>query len=311
MIIGITGCAGFIGSNLVRKLTQKNRVIGIDDLSGGYKKNLQIKKNFIFIKGDICKENYLKKFFSYDLDIVIHLAASSGFNYTSVLTPEKDLSINTLSTIKLLKYSIKFKVKKFINASSSCVYGNKKTSINENSEIDLETPYAISKFASENYCHFFSKNNLKVINLRIFNTYGMYERPKKFSNVICKFFELALKNKNLTVMGGKKSERCFLNVHDFTLAIEKLLYLNDYQYINLNLGNDEYTKIYDLAEKINKITGNSQKIICAPLRNWDGILIRRPNLKKIKSVIDWKPTIDIEDGLYEYYDWYKKDYKKK
>ena len=128
---------------------------------------------------------------------------------------------------------------------------------------------------------------------------------------ICKFFELAIKKKSLIVMGGKKSERCFLNVHDFTLAIEKLLNLSDYKYIDLNLGNDQYTKIYDLAKKINKITGNNKKIISAPLRNWDGILIRRPNIKKIKSLIDWKPTIDIEDGLYEYYDWYKKTYKKK
>ena len=310
MVIGITGCAGFIGSNLIRKLNKKIKIIGIDDFSGGYRKNLPNEKNFIFIRGDISKEKYLQKFFSYKPNIIIHFAAFSGFNNTSVLAPEKDLLVNTYATIKLLKFAVKFKIKKFINASSSCVYGNKNTFISENSNIDLETPYAISKFSSENYCRFFSKYNIKIINLRIFNTYGIYERPKRFSNVICKFFELAFQNKDLIVMGGKKSERCFLNIHDFTTAIEKILLLNNYKFINLNLGNDEPTKIYDLAKKINEITGNKKKIICTSLRDWDGILIRRPNLKKLKNLIDWKPTVNIEDGLYEYYNWYKKNYKK-
>ena len=121
----ITGAAGFVGSNLCNYFSANGHtVICVDNLSGGYKKNLHLNKNIIFIKGSCADTKTLDKAFKLKPNIVFHLAARKGFNYSSVLNPIEDLKINTVSTLKVLEYSVKFKINKFIYTSSSCVYGN-------------------------------------------------------------------------------------------------------------------------------------------------------------------------------------------
>jgi len=304
----VTGGAGFIGSNLCKSLLKKRlKVICIDDLSGGYKENLPKNKNFTFLKGSCLNTKILKKAFDYEPDIVFHLAARKGFNITSVLSPLNDLKINTLSTLKLLDFSANHNVKKFMFASSSCVYGNNKNKNDENSKINLDTPYAISKFTSEEYCRFYQNyKNLNITIFRIFNTYGPGERTKKHSNVICKFFENTVKNKPIKITGNNTS-RSYLYIDDLIEAFQLVIDTNKFNNVCLNVGYEKDINIEYLAKLVKECSRSDSRIINKPLRKWDKVKKRSVNINKIKNLSKWKPKINIRDGINKYYIWFKKN----
>ncbi len=302
----ITGGAGFIGSNLTNYfINSGHQVICIDNLSGGYEKNLKINKKLIFIKGSCSDNKILKLAFKYNPTIILHLAARKGFNYTSVLNPIEDLKNNSISTLKLLEFSVKKNVKKFIFTSSSCVYGNVNKTCNENTKITLDTPYAISKFTSEEYCRFYQKfHNLNIIIFRLFNTYGPGEKIKKYSNVICKFYDQSIKNETIKIT-GINSTRSFLYIDDLIDVFKISVYKDILNNKCFNVGNEEDIYIQDLAKLIKTITKSNSLIKQSNLRSWDTVINRSTSIKKISNLSGWSPSINIEYGLKKYYNWFK------
>jgi len=189
----VTGGAGAIGGNLVRRLSALNakKVIILDNLSSSYEWNIPKEENIQFIHGDILDEEKLKWAFKSRPGIVYHLAAHFA-NQNSVDNPEKDLMVNGMGILKVLQYAHLVGVERFIYASSGCgIYGlDSKMPFQEHDiSIKLYTPYQVTKMLGELYTnYFYNLYGLPIVNARFFNSYGPGEVPGKYRNVIPNFF---------------------------------------------------------------------------------------------------------------------------
>jgi nucleoside-diphosphate-sugar epimerase len=301
----ITGGAGAIGSNLSRSLSLHNQVVVIDDLSSGHRINLESTPSVDFIEGDILDNNVLEAGFSFSPDLVFHLAANFA-NQNSVDHPRKDLSVNGTGTLMILEKMVSHKVKKFIYASSSCVYGHQKVAMKEDTIGELYTPYAITKLLGEHYTRFFSTHyDLNTTILRFFNSYGPGELPGEYRNVIPNFLALSNKGESLVITGDGTESRTFTYVDDVVSAIIKSSEIPKAEGEILNISNEIETSIFELAQMINMITGNKSEIKFAPRRSWDNLLRRKPSLHKVERILNWRATTSLQTGLEKYYQWIK------
>jgi len=227
----ITGCAGFIGSNLTEFFLKKGaKVIGLDNLSTGFKENLDdslsfaAKENknidFKFIDGDIRDYNQCLKS-TKGIDIILHQAAL-GSVQRSIDKPLDSNSANIDGTLNLLKASMENKVKRFIYASSSSVYGDsEKLPKDESMPPNPKSIYAVTKLTAEYYCRlFYSLYGLKTISLRYFNVFGKRQNPDSiYSAVIPIFLKKVANNEQPTIYGDGNQSR------DFTY-IDNVIYAN-------------------------------------------------------------------------------------
>ena len=196
MNILVTGAAGFIGFHTCLYLLTKHKVFGLDNLNNYYDVNLKksrlkiLKKNkdFEFLKTDIQNKNLHNKFKKIKLDIIINLAAQAGVRH-SLKDPFSYIDSNILGQINLLEFAKKIKIKKFIYASSSSVYGgNEKMPFSVKHRVDKPISlYAASKksteLLAECYSHLFK---IKCIGLRFFTVYGPWGRPDMATFVFTK-----------------------------------------------------------------------------------------------------------------------------
>jgi len=303
----VTGGAGAIGSNFVKRLLDKNqKIIVIDDLSSGFISNLPAKsKKYEFIKGDICDDSTLKKAFSTEIDCVYHLAANFA-NQNSIDNPQKDLHTNGLGIVKLLQYAIEKKVEKFLYASSSCIYKPNNVRFTEDMALELETPYEITKLLGEHYVSFFCKYyGLQSTIVRYFNSYGVGEYPGKYRNVIPNFIWRAINGKSLIITGTGKETRSFTYVNDIVegtiLAMDKCV--NNISIYNI--GNENDISIMDLAIRINKLCGNKAGIELKDRRDWDKTLSRSCSIESAKTGLGFYPKINLDEGLALTLKWFK------
>lgn len=307
----ITGGAGAIGSNLAKKLANDcQKLIILDDLSSGYLINIPKSDKIIFIKDSLLNEKALERAFSYNVDIVFHLAAHFA-NQNSVDHPKEDLLVNGLGTLKMLEFSDKFNIKKFVYSSSSCVYGDKCGSLSEEStEYRPETPYAITKLLGERYVTFFhTHHKLNTIILRYFNSYGPGEFPGEYRNVIPNFLWLAINKNPLPITGTGEETRDFTYVEDTVmltlLAGEKDRAIGE----TINVGSGREVKIMDLAKKVNNLTKNEAGIEFVEKRNWDFVKKRCSSVEKARKILGHESSIDLETGLKETIEWLKENSK--
>ncbi len=308
MSILVTGGAGALGSNLVNTLAKdkEKSIIVIDDLRSGKIDNLKKQENIIFIKGSSLNDKILDEAFSYKIDTVFHLAAFFA-NQNSVEHPEEDLEVNGKGTLKILDFSVKNKIKKFVYASSSCVYGNKKEKMREeDTEFELETPYAITKLLGEYYSlYFYRLFKLPVVILRYFNSYGPGDYPGKYRGVIPNFIKSALEGKPLIITGTGDETRAFTYIDDVIRGT--ILAATNNQAIGeiFNIGSDMGIKIIEVAEKINRLAGRKSEIQFTRKRIWDNIARRNASLEKSKKILAYEPKINFDHGLKLTVDWLK------
>jgi UDP-glucose 4-epimerase len=309
----ITGGAGCIGSNLVKKLLEyePQKLIAIDDLSASYEWNLPKNSKLIFIKGSILDEEKMRHAFSFRPHFVFHLAAHFA-NQNSIDNPETDLLVNGLGTLKTLEYARSVNVEKFVFASSGCsVYGNQAPlPLKEDFiSIHLDTPYQINKLVGEVYCNFFHDYyKLPLSIARYFNVYGPGEVPGQYRNVIPNFMWWAINREALPITGTGDETRDFTFVEDI---VEGTLRLGIYEEAigeAINLASETETKIIDIAVKINEITGNTSGIKKTPRRDWDKITRRRASIEKASKLIGYVPKTKIFDGLLKTHYWFQKYY---
>ncbi len=305
----VTGGAGVIGSNLVRelaKLDNQSTIVILDDFSSGFRNNLSGLANTILIEGDIGDSTSLEEAFSYKPRKVFHLAALFA-NQNSVDFPVKDLRTNGEGTIKVLEHCVKANVDRIVYTSSSCVYGNL-ADMTEPRTGNLDTPYAITKLLGEQYMEFFSEHyGLETVSARLFNTYGPFDFPGEYRSVVPNFFRLAMDKRPLTVHGNGKSIRSYTFVSDTVRGLIKSMYnlrLETHKSCVINIGNDTPVSSIELAQKINRITGNPAGIEHTPQRSWDKVYSRLPNLEKMSTELNWRPQVEIDEGLRIYKDWY-------
>ena len=307
----VTGGAGAIGSNLVKELVNRgDNVIVLDDVSSGDLKNLdECVDDITIITGDIRKQSVVDEAFSYPIDQVYHLAVNFA-NQNSVDNPEKDLDVNGRGIIKILDACVKNNVKKFLLTSSSCVYKPGDDKFVEDGEIELTTPYAITKLLSEHYVKFFNNfHGLPVVTVRLFNSYGPGDIPGRFRSVVPNFLHSAVNGEALNITGDGSETRPFTYVLDIVngiiLSMDNSSDDTDGNLV-YNIGNDNSITILELAEKINHITGNKAGINFLPKRDWDTFPNRAVNNEKAKKEIGFDIKYDVDAGLRLNYEWFKK-----
>ncbi len=305
-LVLVTGGAGSIGSNLVRRLVEeKAQVIVLDDLSSGFEDNIPLSSDIQIVIGSVTDDEVLKAVFSQPIDFIFHLAASFA-NQKSIETPLEDLETNITGTVKLLQHSIKLKkLPRFVYASSSCVYGHSEGVIIEETALAPYTPYAISKLTAERYVRFFHNYYaLPITILRYFNTYGPGERPGKYRNVIPNFFRLAMEGLPLPLTGTGKETRTFTFVSDAISATINAALVEHAIGECFNIASDNESGIKDVAQKINALAGNKAGMKMEEKRKWDLVSRRVANHKKAKRILGYEPKINLDEGLERTYEWF-------
>lgn len=308
----VTGGAGAIGSNVVRALVDAGaaHIYVIDNLSSGSETNLQEVSRTTLIKGDIADPDTLEQAFCQSIDVVIHLAAFFA-NQNSVEYPRTDAYTNIIGTIELLEASKRHGNPLFLYANTSCMYSHHGHDWTERSkDFFYDTPYSISKHTGEQYTKFFYKyHQLPAVSARIFNSYGPYEHPGRYRNVIPNFLRAAMNGESLTITGTGNETRSFTYVDDTVRGLLLSLARYDGSWQIYNIGSTTETRIIDLAEKINLLTGNQAPVTFAPRRDWDKSTRRRPNINRARKRLDFHPTVDLDEGLSRTFSWFKEHVK--
>lgn len=311
----ITGGAGFIGSNLAKKLIDRgDQVVMIDNFNDYYDPNLKrdrLKKflkgyKFKLYKGDIRDYKFLEKIYKKEkIDKVIHLAAMAGVRY-AIENPMIYAEVNVLGTTNLLQLSAKYKIKNFVYASSSSVYGNnKKVPFSESDPVDTPiSPYAATKKSTELMAHVFSHvHKLKTTGLRYFTVYGPWGRPDM---ALFKFTKNIIENKPIDVYNRGKMSRNFSYIDDIVSGTITVLDANLPCGV-MNIGGDKEETLMRYIEVLEKCLGKKAKKNMMPMQPGD-VPSTVADISKLRK-LGWKPTTRIEEGIKNFVDWYK-DYHK-
>lgn len=303
----VTGGAGFIGSNLVILLLKNGfQVRVIDDLSTGYKKNLD-GLNVQFTEGDICNFNLVKEA-TKDMDVVFHLAASVG-RQKSLNNPQRDAEVNMIGTTNILEAARLNHVKRVVNTSSAAIFGELLTMpIAEDHPLNPDSPYGVSKLGAEKQALCFGQlYDITVVCLRYFNVFGVNQRFDAYGNVIPIFADRIYNNKPLTIYGDGEQTRDFVNVKDVAMAnfLAATVAKKSDVY---NIGCGENITINSLAKMMLEISGKNIPIEYAPKRPAD-VLHCRADISKAQKELGFNPGGDLFKDLTTYYDWFVKDKK--
>lgn len=310
MISLITGGAGFIGSHLAdRLLSMGHEVIALDNFDNYYDPavkrqniahNLENQK-YRLIEGSILDKDLLKKIIREEgIDYIFHNAAQAGVRI-SVENPLKPHDINATGTLFLLKETVDSGIRKFINASSSSVYG--KTvylPFDEEHPKNPVSPYGVSKLAAEHYSRvFYEIYGLQTTSLRYFTVYGPRMRPDLAISI---FTRNALKNEPVTVFGDGEKSRDFTYIDDIVEA--NILAMKKGNGEEFNIGSGSRITINELAEKILEITGSRSSIIHSKSQKGDAEHTWAKN-EKAKKMMGWAPKTNIDDGIKKFIDYIK------
>lgn len=314
----VTGSAGFIGFHVTKKLLETgNKVIGIDSLNNYYDPKLKKDRNKIlaksnnykFYKLNLKNEKELKKIFEENkIDKICHLAAQAGVRY-SLENPLAYEESNLKSFINIIECARHFKVKDFVYASSSSVYGKNKMDkkgFKESDEVNQPISlYAATKKANEliayNYHHLFGIN---CTGLRFFTVYGPYGRPDM---AIYIFTKNILAGKSIDVYNHGKMFRDFTHVGDIVDGIIKSLE-KSYPYEIFNLGDSDTIELKYLITNIEQNLKQKAKINFKPIQPGD-VEKTFANISKAKKMLGFNPRTKIEEGVKNFIEWYKEYYK--
>ena len=351
MRILVTGSAGFIGYHLCKKLlSNKFDVYGLDNINDYYDVTLKEdrirdlklfsernKLFFRFIKGDLSNNDDLDRVFmnsdeskinnkSSNIDIVINLAAQAGVRY-SIENPNAYVQSNLVGFCNLIEKCKDYKVKHFIYASSSSVYGgNKKLPFEEKDRVDHPISlYAATKKSNELIAHTYSHLfQLPTTGLRFFTVYGPWGRPDM---ALFKFTELIMKNKPIRVFNYGKMTRDFTYIDDVIESIFGLINKipkvennNSKTYYDssnswapyrvLNIGNSNPTNLSDYIKAIEKNLNKKAEIILEEMQPGD-VEATFASTKLLEELIKFKPRTSINTGIKKFIEWYLSYYIKR
>ena len=298
----VTGGAGFIGSNVVRKLLEMGtEVVVLDDYSCGADENLPKDPRLELATGDVRDyEQVLQA--AEGADVVFHLAAQVG-NVLSLERPDTDLATNALGTINMLKACCELSIPKMVYSSSGAIFGETAyVPVDEDHPKVPVSAYGISKLSAEHYCLVLgAEYGLRVSCLRYFNAYGLNQRFNPYGNVIPIFVERALKGDPLHIFGDGEQTRDFVDVRD--LADANLLACDRDAHGVFNIGTGVATTINQLAQHVVEAVGNEVAITYGPSRAGE-VRDSVADISKAVSELGFTPSISIGQGVKDYVAWY-------
>lgn len=306
----ITGGAGFIGSHLAEELlSQDHEVYCLDDLSTGSIHNirhLKVHDRFHYVIDTVMNRPLTAELVD-AVDVVYHMAAAVGVKLI-VESPVRTIETNVEATEVVLSLAHKKKRPTFV-ASTSEVYG-KSTEIPFREDGDLvlgatvkgRWSYACSKAIDEFLSiAYWKEKRLPTVVARLFNTVGP-RQTGQYGMVVPNFVRQALAGQPITVFGDGTQSRCFTHVADVVRALILLMQRPEAYGQVFNIGNDQEISIMDLARQVKAVTGSRSEIVLVPYEKayeegFEDMPRRVPDLSKIRSFIDWRPTVSLEQTL--------------
>jgi nucleoside-diphosphate-sugar epimerase len=313
----VTGCAGFIGWKVCEFLLQDGHsVIGVDNLNDAYDVRLkhwrlgQIKNhpNFTFHRDDICDLESLRSLFEETAkggswSAVINLAARAGVRQ-SVENPWVYYETNVTGTLNLLELCREFGVKKFVQASTSSLYGARNPRpFREDADTDGPlSPYAASKKAAETMCYTYHYlYGLDVTVLRYFTVYGPAGRPDMS---LFRFVQWISEGRRVIVYGDGQQSRDFTYVDD--IARGTIAALRPLGYEVINLGSDEPIVIMDAIRLVEELVGKKAVIEHQPRHPAD-VLATWADIGKAERLLNWRPQFPFGEGVARLVAWYQEN----
>lgn len=319
----ITGGAGFIGSHVIRLFVEKYpeyKIINLDKLTyaGNLNnlKDIEIKPNYEFVKGDIVDAEFIQKLFEErKFDGVIHLAAESHVD-RSISNPTEFVFTNVIGTVNLLnasKYIWKDNMegKRFYHISTDEVYGSLGAEgiFTEETAYDPHSPYSASKASSDHFVRaYLDTFGLPTVISNCSNNYGSFQFPEK---LIPLFIHNIKNNKPLPVYGKGENIRDWLWVVDHARAIDVIFHKGKIgETYNIG-GFNEWTNIdlikvmcRKMDEKLGRAKGESEKLITYVKDRAGHDLRYAIDATKIKRELGWEPSLQFEEGIEKTIDWY-------
>lgn len=308
----VTGVAGFIGSQVARLLLERgDEVVGVDNLNDAYDVRLKEWRlnqiinipHFSFIKLDICDRVALEGLFSQyaPFDAVINLAARAGVP-VSVQNPWIYIDTNTTGTLNLLDCCRKYKVNKFVLASTSSLYGqNNPLPYTEDAHTDQPlSPYAASKKGAEAIAY--SYHHLYGIDVSVFRYFTVYGPAGRPDMSIFRFVRWIVEGQPIEVTGDGSQSRDFTFVTD--IARGTILGLKPVGYEIINLGSDAPYSLNHMIDLIEKATMKKATVHDLPTPATD-ISATWADISKARSILGWQPEVHFADGIQQLVDWYK------
>ena len=293
----ITGGAGFLGSHLCERLLQDgHRVVCVDNLETGTLENIEHLRtpDFVFLQHDIIEHLEVAE----PVDYVFHLASpASPIDYLRL--PLHTLKVGSYGTHNALGLAKRHRAR-FLLASTSEVYGDPKVHPQTEEYWGHVNPIGprgvydeAKRYAEALTMAYHRQQGVDTHIARIFNTYGPRMRPRD-GRAIPTFIRQALDGAPITVFGDGDQTRSFCYVTDL---IEGFLRLIDSDHhLPVNLGNPSEFTILELAEVVLRLTGSGSKVVYEALPQ-DDPMVRRPDIALARELLDWEPTVELEEGL--------------
>ncbi len=307
----VTGAAGFIGSQVAHLLMQHGHTVyGVDNLSPAYDprmkqyrlKLLQEQKQFHWLQQDITERAIIQQLTNEvpPVEAVINLAAIAGVR-ASTSDPWSYLYTNTLGTLNMLEYCRQNKVKKFVLASTSSLYGAEGTPPHsETASTDHPlAPYAASKKGAEAFAYAYHHlYDIDTTVLRYFTVYGPAGRPDM---VMFRFCQWIAEERPVYVTGDGEQSRGFTYVDD--IARGTLLALQPVGFDVFNLGGHEVISVNQLIRMLEDRLGKKARVEYIPSHPAD-VFTNVADVSKARSVLGWEPQVHLEKGVDTLVDWY-------
>ena len=338
----ITGGAGFIGSTVAERLLNRgDKVVVVDNFNDFYDYNRKIRNileitgnfdkinefenfskeekisklmeivnsdNFTLVYGDIRNREGMDKVFSENsFDLVFNPAAMAGVR-PSLLDPMLYEDVNVRGYMNLLELCKKYGVKKFVQASSSSVYGNnKEVPFKETAIVDFAiSPYAATKKSCEVMGHVYHKlYSIDMVQLRFFTVYGPKQRPDL---AIHKFTKMILEDKPIPFYGDGTTKRDYTYIDDIVDGILKsmnYLFNNKNIYEIFNLGESHVVSLKEMVETIENALGKKAILDVQPMQPGD-VDKTYADISKAKAMIGYDPQTNFADGIRKFVEWYKR-----
>lgn len=300
----VTGGAGFIGAHLTKELLSLgHQVVVLDDLSGGFRENVDSRATFI--EGSIVDEVLITKLFEqYKFDYVYHLAAYAAeglshfirrFNYTN----------NLIGSVNLINASILHNVKRFVFTSSIAVYGTGELPLRESLMPRPEDPYGIAKLAVEQDLasahHLFG---LEYVIFRPHNVYGEYQNiGDRYRNVVGIFMNQIMSDKPLSIFGDGLQTRAFSYIGDIIPAMARSVTYERARNRVFNVGGDHVYSVKKLAETVLRVTKSQNELLYLPARN--EVMHAYSDHSLFYDVFGHHRSTTLEEGVENMWAWVK------
>jgi Nucleoside-diphosphate-sugar epimerases len=309
----VTGCAGFIGWAVAKRLLEEgHKVIGVDNLNSYYDvrlkhyrlEDLRSYRDFKFFQLDIEDYGKLKEVFkNYRFDAVINEAARAGVR-ASIEDPFVYMTTNANGTLNLLELCKNYGISKFVLASTSSLYAGQPMPFKEDLPVNTPiSPYAASKKAAEVIAYTYHYlYGIDVSILRYFTVYGPAGRPDMS---VFRFIKWIMEDSSLEVFGDGSQSRDFTYIED--IAEGTILALKPLGYQIINLGNNKPHSLLEMISLVERFTGKKAKIENREFHKAD-MKATWADITKAKELLGWQPKTSLEEGIEKTVDWFKKNW---